>query len=432
MGALQVVKWNNAEVGMAEQSENLLRTLLGQGFEGYWVGGCVRDELIGRPVHDMDMTTSALPEEIVGLFKHTIPTGIQHGTITVMLQGYAFEVTTYRVESTYENHRRPDEVTFVKEISEDLKRRDFTMNAIARAVDGTYIDPFGGRQDTGKGIIRCVGNPLERFNEDALRMVRCVRFASVFGYSIAKDTWKGLLSQRANLQYIALERIRVELEKVMSGNNPLRGLDLLRRSQLLDFAKVPVLSTQFDSDIIMGLNQVMLEPASLKWALLLYAGGYTSSEAGQLLRKWTFSNQDKDEICNILRLDEQVKQVIRIQDSEISNEERRLSWIRLVLDRGRSTALNWLKLQRTLPEHRQVFPLAWLDLLATWEQQMHIHHLKELSITGKEVMKVNPIPAGSWLGELLQQLLLSVAAGIVANDKNCLIEEIKRVNISHG
>ncbi|OAB44589.1 hypothetical protein PGLA_06505 [Paenibacillus glacialis] len=417
---------------MAEQSEKLLRTLLGQGFEAYWVGGCVRDELIGRPVHDMDMTTSALPEEMIGLFQHTIPTGIQHGTITVMLQGHAFEVTTYRVESTYENHRRPDEVTFVKEITEDLKRRDFTMNAIARAVDGTYIDPFGGQQDTAKKIIRCVGNPLERFNEDALRMVRCVRFASVFGYSIAKDTWKGLLSQRANLEYIALERIRVELEKVISGNNPLRGLELLSRSQLLDFAKIPVLSTRFDRDIVMGINKVSLEPICLRWAVLLYAGRFTSEEAGQQLRKWTFSNQDKDEICSILRLDEQVKKRIQIQDIGIAQEERRLSWIRLVLDSGRSTALNWLKLQRTLPEHRQSFPIEWLDLFSTWEQQMNIYQLKDLGITGREVMKVNNIPAGSWLGDLLQHLLLSVAAGIVDNDKNGLIEEIKRVNMNHG
>ena len=417
---------------MAEQSENLLRTLLGQGFEAYWVGGCVRDELIGRPVHDMDMTTSALPEEMIGLFKHTIPTGIQHGTITVMLEGYAFEVTTYRVESTYENHRRPDEVTFVKEISEDLKRRDFTMNAIARAVDGTYIDPFGGQQDTQNGIIRCVGNPLERFNEDALRMVRCVRFASVFGYSIAKGTWKGLLSQRANLEYIALERIRVEMEKVMSGNNPLRGFELLSRSQILEYAKVPVLSTRFDRDIVIEINKLTSEPVRLKWALLLYAGGFTSNEAEQFLRKWTFSNQEKDEICSILRLDEQVKNSIQIQDFGIAQEERRLSWISLVLDSGRSTALNWLKLQRTLPEHRQLFPEEWLNLLTIWEQQMNIYHLKELEISGKEVMQVNNTPAGSWLGVLLQHLLVAVAAGIVQNDKKCLIEEIERVNKDHG
>lgn len=425
-----MVKWNHAEAGMAEQSEILLRTLLEHGFEAYWVGGCVRDEWIGRPVHDMDMTTSALPEEMIGLFKHTIPTGIQHGTLTVMLEGYAFEVTTYRVESTYENHRRPDEVTFVKEISEDLKRRDFTMNAIARSVDGTYIDPYGGQEDIQQGIIRCVGNPLERFNEDALRMVRCLRFASVFEYSISKDTWRGLLSQRSNLQYIALERIRVEMEKIISGKNPLRGFELLSRSHLMEFARVPILSERFDREIMMGMNKLILEPSAIKWGLLLYAGGFTSNEAEEVLRKWTFSNQEKDEICSLLRLNEQMKNIDHSQQGIISEKNQRLSWIRLVLQFGGSAAKSWLRLQRAIPDHRRIIPVEGLDLFAIWEEQMTIHRLKELGMTGSEVMQATKLPAGSWLGELLQQLLLAVAAGTVQNDKDSLIEEIKRVHIN--
>lgn len=427
-----MIKWDHADVGMAEQSEYLLRVLLEHGYEAYWVGGCVRDELIGRPVHDMDMTTSALPDEVIALFTHTIPTGIQHGTITVMLQGYAFEVTTYRTEGTYENHRRPDEVTFVKDISEDLKRRDFTMNAIARAVDGTYIDPFRGQEDTKKRIIRCVGEPLERFNEDALRMVRCVRFASVFDYSIAKETWRGLLSQRNNLEYIAMERIRVEMEKIISGNNPLRGLELLSRSMLLDYAKVPVFSHRFNRDIVMGLPKLSLEPSGVKWALLFYAGGFTSIEAGEVLRKWTFSNQEKDEICSVLQLDEQVKLLSLNHDYGTSGEELRVSWIALVLQYGKSTAMNWLQLQGVLPEQQRFTTIEWLNLFATWEEQMTVHHLKELGITGREVLQVSHHPAGPWLGELLQHLLLTVAAGSIQNDKDSLIEEIKRVNKERG
>lgn len=427
-----MIKWDHAEVGMAEQSEHLLRVLLEHGFEAYWVGGCVRDELIGRPVHDMDMTTSALPEEVIALFAHTIPTGMQHGTITVMLQGYAFEVTTYRTEGTYENHRRPDEVTFVKEISEDLKRRDFTMNAIARTVDGSFIDPFGGQEDTKKRIIRCVGEPLERFDEDALRMVRCVRFASVFEYSIAKETWRGLLSHRSKLEYVAMERIRVEMEKMMSGKNPLRGLELLRRSRLMEYAKVPVLSQRFNRDIVMGLHALSLEPSGMKWALLLYAGGFTSIEAGDVLRKWTFSNQEKDEICNVLQLDEQVKLLVDTQNIGTIGEELRISWIRLVLRYGKSTAKNWLQLQGVLPEQQRIIPVEWLNPFATWKEQMKVHHLKELGITGREVLQVSHLPAGPWLGELLQQLLLTVAAGSIQNDKDSLIVEIKRVNNKRG
>ncbi|WP_438351791.1 CCA tRNA nucleotidyltransferase [Paenibacillus sp. FA6] len=426
------MKWIHAEIGMAEQSEVLLQTLLEHGFEAYWVGGCVRDELMGRPIHDMDLTTSATPEEVMGLFDHTIPTGIQHGTVTVIMKGHPFEVTTYRVEGTYINHRRPDAVTFVKDIKEDLKRRDFTMNAIARAVDGTYIDPFGGQEATRKGIIRAVGDPLERFDEDALRMVRCVRFASVFGYSIAKDTWKGLLSKRSNLQYIALERIRVEMEKIMRGENPLRGLELLSRSLLLEFAKVPILCSRFDRELLTGLHILSSETCNVRWGLLLYAGNFTSSEAGTNLRKWTFSNQEKDDICGLLRLDEQVRKEYVARESVDCDERLRQSWISLVLSFGVATADGWLMMQRVLPEHRRIIPVQVLDLFATWGSQMRVHHLKGLNVSGDEIMQALKRPAGPWLSEMLQHLLLVVAAGIVENDKDSLIDEMKRVSTSHG
>jgi tRNA nucleotidyltransferase (CCA-adding enzyme) len=426
------VKWNHAEEGMAAQSEIILRTLLEHGFEAYWVGGCVRDELMGRPIHDMDLTTSATPEEIMGLFHHTIPTGIQHGTVTVIMEGHPFEVTTYRVEGAYINHRRPEVVTFVTDIKEDLKRRDFTMNAIARAVDGTYIDPFGGQIDTQHGLIRAVGNSLERFDEDALRMVRCVRFASVFGYSISKDTWKGLLSRRNNLQYIALERVRVEMQKIMSGENPHRGLELLHRSSLLQFAKAPVCCARFDRELVSGLHKLSSEPSSMRWGLLLYAGGFSSSEAGVWLRKWTFSNQEKDSICGLLRLDEHVRTSLEKQDGVGSEQEQRLSWISMVLTFGTSTAEGWLNLQQILPERRRIIPTQNLDLFTTWRNQMKIQHLKELGVTGLEIMKTLDRPSGPWLREVLQHLLLVVAAGFIGNDKESLVNEIKRVCISHG
>jgi tRNA nucleotidyltransferase (CCA-adding enzyme) len=426
------VKWNHVDEGMAVQSEIILHTLLKHGFEAYWVGGCVRDELMGRPIHDMDLTTSATPEEIMGLFHRTIPTGIQHGTVTVIMEGQSFEVTTYRVEGAYINHRRPDVVTFVTDIKEDLKRRDFTMNAIARAVDGTYIDPFGGQSDTQQGFIRSVGNPLERFDEDALRMVRCVRFASVFGYSISKDTWKGLLSRRNNLQYIALERVRVEMQKIMSGENPLRGLELFRRSSLLEFAKVPVLCARFDRELLSGLHKLGSEPSSMRWGLLLYAGDFSSNEAGVWLRKWTFSNQEKDDICGILRLDEHVRKSLEKQYGVGSEQEQRLSWISMVLTFGTLTAESWINLQRVLPERRRVIPTQNLELFTTWRNQMKIQHLKELGVTGLEIMKILDRQSGPWLREVLQHLLLVVSAGFVGNDKDSLVNEIKRVGISHG
>ncbi|MGG1611442.1 CCA tRNA nucleotidyltransferase, partial [Paenibacillus phoenicis] len=222
---------------MLAQGERVLRILRDGGHQAFFVGGCVRDELMGRPVHDMDIATSAKPDEVVRLFERTIPTGIQHGTVTVMMGDHAFEVTTFRKESDYADYRRPTSVEFVDAVTEDLRRRDFTMNAIARGLEGELIDPFGGRMDIERGLIRCVGDAEERFAEDALRMMRAVRFASTFGFRPVLSLWKALLTGRDKLGYIAKERVRMELEKIVLGPDPLRGLALLERSGLLRYAK---------------------------------------------------------------------------------------------------------------------------------------------------------------------------------------------------
>ncbi|MGN8771916.1 CCA tRNA nucleotidyltransferase, partial [Paenibacillus barengoltzii] len=222
---------------MLAQGERVLRILRDGGHQAFFVGGCVRDELMGRPVHDMDIATSAKPDEVVQLFERTIPTGIQHGTVTVMMEDHAFEVTTFRKESDYADYRRPTSVEFVDAVTEDLRRRDFTMNAIARGLEGELIDPFGGQMDIERRLIRCVGDAEERFTEDALRMMRAVRFASTFGFRPVLSLWKALLAGRDKLGYIATERVRMELEKIVLGPDPLRGLALLERSGLLRYAK---------------------------------------------------------------------------------------------------------------------------------------------------------------------------------------------------
>ncbi len=209
--------WQYADQEMALHGREVIHTLTAAGHEAYWVGGCVRDELLGRAIHDMDLTTSAEPEQVIALFPHVIPTGIQHGTVTVMQGGHAFEVTTFRTESGYADHRRPTEVAFVKDIREDLMRRDFTMNAIAMAEHGERVDPFGGEADLRSALVRCVGRAEERFEEDGLRMLRCIRFASVFRFRVAFNTWKGMIRRREGLRYIAMERVRVELEKMRGG-----------------------------------------------------------------------------------------------------------------------------------------------------------------------------------------------------------------------
>lgn len=189
-------------------------------YEGYAVGGCVRDSIMGRVPEDWDITTSAKPQEIKRIFPRTIDTGIAHGTVTVMIDGEGFEVTTYRVDGKYEDHRHPKEVLFTPNLEEDLKRRDFTINAMAFNPDSGIVDLFGGRKDIEHGCIRCVGNPVERFGEDALRMLRGVRFAGQLGFEIEEETLGAIRTCADTITNVSAERIRVELTKLLMSKQP--------------------------------------------------------------------------------------------------------------------------------------------------------------------------------------------------------------------
>ena len=191
------------------------------GYEAFIVGGCVRDALMGIPPKDYDITTSALPEETKAVFREyrVIETGIQHGTVTVMMEGMPLEITTYRTEGTYSDNRHPDSVSFTTSLREDVARRDFTMNAIAYSPTRGLIDHFGGEADIRAGIIRCVGDPDTRFREDALRMMRGIRFASVLGFRIEENTAAAIRGNKERIPTVSAERIRVELTKLLCGAN---------------------------------------------------------------------------------------------------------------------------------------------------------------------------------------------------------------------
>ena len=171
-----------------EKVEIIIRELMAQGFEAYAVGGCVRDSILGRVPGDWDITTSARPEQVKRIFSRTVDTGIEHGTVTVLMDKDAFEVTTYRVDGEYEDHRHPKEVTFTASLEEDLKRRDFTINAMAYNPETGIVDIFEGIEDLKRKKIRCVGNPRERFDEDALRILRAIRFSAQLGFEIDEAT----------------------------------------------------------------------------------------------------------------------------------------------------------------------------------------------------------------------------------------------------
>lgn len=251
---------------------NILKKLTTLGHEAYIVGGCVRDSIMSRTPHDWDITTSALPLEVKACFDHTYDTGIKHGTVTVVLNGNNYEVTTFRIDGEYSDSRHPEEVSFTSNLTEDLLRRDFTMNAIAYSpfVDGIgYIDPFNGIEDINYKIIRGVGNPSKRFQEDALRMLRAIRFSSQLGFNVEEITKQALIENAALIENISPERIKIELEKLILSYN-IENLPLLWETGLLKH-----ISPQLNETLCTNGNVIVSQLKSsskeivLCWTILL-------------------------------------------------------------------------------------------------------------------------------------------------------------------
>jgi len=436
--------WKQVDPLMYRQGEAVLHTLIAHDFEAYFVGGCVRDEIMGREVHDMDIATSARPEQVIALFDRTVPTGIQHGTVMVLMGEYSFEVTTFRKESDYEDHRRPSRVEFVDAIIEDLQRRDFTMNAMALGMDGRLIDPFGGREDITASLIRCVGQAEERFEEDALRMVRAIRFASVFGFRPVKSLWRALITGRERLSFIAMERIRAELERVIEGPRPLRGLALIQRSGMIDEVKYPVsYSGPLRESYLRTMEHPLVSGLVKRLYLLLRGLNINAEEAERLMRHWTFSNSIVEQTNKLIRFDEQwMDRLFSLPTDYHENEhELRCAWILLELTYGRDTADEWLKChQAMLQEAHAVYPVPeWeqlaepgflnhlLDLAGEWHRGLTIYELRDLAIAGSDVIQCTGKKGGPWLGQLMKQLLESVAMGELLNDREALLEYVKDV-----
>ena len=230
-----------------EKVNTIIETLLQHGYEAYAVGGCVRDSLLGRKADDWDITTSASPYEVKALFRRTIDTGIQHGTVTVMLDKEGFEVTTYRIDGEYEDGRHPKEVLFTKNLEEDLKRRDFTINAMAYNEQTGMVDIFGGAEDLKRRLIRCVGVAGDRFDEDALRILRAFRFSAQLGFSIEEQTKEAARERAEHLKKISAERIRTELTKLLLSKHPDR-LDRMRENGITQ-----IILPEFDA--MFGIQQ---------------------------------------------------------------------------------------------------------------------------------------------------------------------------------
>ncbi|QSX07065.1 CCA tRNA nucleotidyltransferase [Sedimentibacter sp. zth1] len=226
-----------------EDVKYILNKLINSDFEAFVVGGAVRNYLLNKKIEDFDITTSAMPNQIKSIFEKTIPTGLKYGTITVVINKNLYEVTTFRSDGKYSDGRRPDNVNFSCELSEDLKRRDFTVNAMCCDINEILIDKFDGKHDLKNKIIRCIGNPDDRFKEDSLRMLRAVRFMSQLGFSIHKDTLLSIKNNSSLIQLVSIERIQDELNKILLSKKPSLGIKKLVETHLIDFILPEIIGT---------------------------------------------------------------------------------------------------------------------------------------------------------------------------------------------
>ena len=411
----------------------ILHKLNEHGHAAYLVGGCVRDMLVGRPTKDIDIATSAMPLEVTGLFSRVEPTGLPHGTVTVLCDGVPFEVTTFRTESGYADYRRPTQVEFIADINGDLARRDFTINAMAQSAAGELIDPFGGAEDLRNRLLRCVGDAAERFGEDALRLLRCIRFAAEYGLEIEPATWDALLLRRELLKHVAIERVRVELEKTIEGGDPDRGLMLLADSGLMCELGVEtgLLQRERSLDIHAhaqsgGLAYGALPDGDERWALLLLRLGVDAEQAEEALRRLTFAKRRAKAIAALVAVHRRMDEQLRSADTELCERPELL--LRLLAVRcGREAALSWLRLlEAGIAAGDPLFAREPLNRLAAdGAGAAAIADLKaatagELAIGGADLIRLGYAP-GPTIGRTINKLLELAALQTVGDDRKALL-----------
>lgn len=401
--------------------ERIIRTLNDHGYEAYAVGGCVRDTLLDRKPGDWDITTSARPQEVKELFRRTIDTGIQHGTVTVMMDRTGYEVTTYRIDGEYEDGRHPKQVEFTSSLIEDLKRRDFTINAMAYSHETGIVDEFGGVEDLNAKTIRCVGDPMERFTEDALRILRAIRFSAQLDFTIEEQTWNAIRVIAPNIAKVSKERIQVELTKLLLSDHP----EKIR--EVYETGISPYISENFDS-----LNWKMAEiPTTLpKEKYVRWAGFLRCANAYDV--NGTLMPQP---IPSVTEVPESASRAVKIlRDLKLDNDTI-----------GRvKTLVSWSGVE--LPETQEAVRRAmsrmeaevWDALMELNEYSEKIHalteeirtagdclDLKHLAVKGQDLIKAGVQP-GKALGATLNQMLDDVLSHPDHNEKEYLLEHFIR------
>lgn len=394
----------------------IIGVLTQYGHEAYAVGGCIRDSVMGRQPKDWDITTSAYPDEVKGLFDKTLDTGLRHGTVTVIIGGGSYEVTTFRIDGRYEDGRHPESVEFTGRLEDDLRRRDFTINSMAWNARRGIIDPFGGIRDIEARIVRAVGEPSERFREDALRMLRAVRFAARLGFDIEKSTYGAIESNCALIGKISAERIREELTGILTSDDPTK-FAILAETGLLgqilgkfgyDFSGRLKLTEDMFLDAVGAVDA----DVCLRWAMLLYcfAAGmrgsccdfYTAAE--DILRKLKFSNKSMDRILRLLK------------HADMQTEPERSSVAKAVSVVGEDIFEDLLKLKRAAGKVHGGKPgpkgKGAVDETENIYRELkasgHCLKLKDLAVNGQDLMRLGfseGVDIGNTLSYLLDRVL---------------------------
>jgi len=382
-------------------AQPVLQKIQAAGFEAYFVGGCVRDVLLHQSIHDVDIATSAYPSEIKELFSRTIDIGIEHGTVLVLWQDEQYEVTTFRTESTYQDFRRPDQVTFVRSLAEDLKRRDFTMNALALAENGTIIDLFNGLSDINQKIVRAVGDANERFHEDALRMMRGLRFISQLDFTMAPDTLAAIEKHSQLLSFISIERIRIEWEKLVLGRARNRALRLFLATNC--FLYCPQFEQQIEGlQKFIELPEKQLTEVEAAWTLLMDGLDVTERQFVAFFKEWKLSNDT-------------IKQIQKTYQG--LQFRKHFPWKRwMVYTLGTEVVL---RVETLLAYYNLEQSFVIIDELV---QRLPIESLKDLQVNGHDLQYTFQKKPGKWLSDTLHFLEKQVVEGALTNQKVELLQ----------
>lgn len=381
----------------------IIDTFYNNGYEAFMVGGCIRDSLLKKVPMDYDIATSAPPEITQKLFKKSIPTGIEHGTITVLINKNSYEVTTYRVEGKYSNNRKPDSVTFISNIKDDLARRDFTINAFAYNDRKGLLDYFSGNTDLNNKIIKCVGDPDKRFKEDSLRMLRAIRFSAQLNFNIDETTFSAIKSNSKSIQNISNERIRVELSKILLSNNAFSGLLKLENANLLKEI------LPYNLNINKAIDKLEKDLAS-RFAFIFLKLDCSLIET--IMRNLTFDKNTINKVIHLTTAFENIKSIVSKSDCK-----------RLIIKVGNDNIFSLINLYETVTStHISNINSLVKDIFKNKDAL----YIKDLSITGNDLISELNINPGKLLGELLNHLLNQVIDEKISNDYNCLIKSAKQ------